>query len=64
MLCRVNAAYRIRYLLNRPSISYKIGEQAKKFVLQNFLITRHLRGYLALFNVLGNPGKILYTLGK
>ncbi len=55
-------AYRIRYLLNRPSVSHKIGEQARKFVLQNFLITRHLKDYLSLFNIMENPGKnIIYT---
>lgn len=56
------AAYRIRYLLNRPSVSEKIGEQAKKFVSQNFLISRHLKDYLSLFYILENPGKnIIYT---
>ncbi len=56
------AAYRIRYLLNRPSVSEKIGERAKNFVSQNFLITRHLRDYLSLFYILENPGKnIIYT---
>ncbi|MDD3818689.1 MAG: glycosyltransferase [Actinomycetota bacterium] len=56
------AAYRIRYLLNRPLISKRIGEQAKKFVSENFLITRHLRDYLSLFYILENPGKnIIYT---
>jgi len=58
------AAYRIRYLLNRSSISCKIGEQAKKFVSQNFLITRHLKDYLSLFHILGNPGKNIIYTGK
>jgi trehalose synthase len=56
-------AYRIRYLLNRPSVSHKIGEQAKKFVLQNFLITRHLKDYLALFRILENPGRDIIYVG-
>lgn len=51
------AAYRIRYLLNRPEVARKIGHQAKDFVTQNFLITRHLRDYLALFYILDNPGQ-------
>jgi trehalose synthase len=56
------AAYRIRYLLNRPLVSHEIGEQAKEFVSRNFLITRHLKDYLALFHILDNPGKnIIYT---
>jgi len=55
------AAYRMRYLLNRPDVAKKIGQQAKEFVRQNFLITRHLRDYLALFYILDNPGKnIIY----
>ena len=41
-------AYRIRYLLNNPSISAQIGEKAKDFTRRNFLITRHLCDYLAL----------------
>ena len=56
------AAYRIRYLLNRPSVSKKIGSNAKEFVSNNYLITRHLRNYLALFYILENPDKdIIYT---
>jgi trehalose synthase len=55
------AAYRIRYLLNRPEIAHKIGQQAKNFVTQKFLITRHLSDYLALFYILYNPGQnIIY----
>jgi trehalose synthase len=55
------AAYRIRYLLNRPSVSKKIGNSAKEFVLHNYLITRHLRNYLALFYIMENPDKdIIY----
>ncbi|MEA2015111.1 MAG: glycosyltransferase [Actinomycetota bacterium] len=55
-------AYRIRYLLNRPSVSNKIEERAKNLVSQNFLITRHLKDYLSLFYILENPGKnIIYT---
>jgi trehalose synthase len=55
------AAYRIRYLLNRPSVSRKIGDRAKDFVSHNYLITRHLRNYLALFYIMENPDKdIIY----
>jgi trehalose synthase len=55
------AAYRIRYLLNRPSVSKKIGSSAKEFVLHNYLITRHLRNYLSLFYIMENPDKdIIY----
>ena len=51
------AAYRIRYILNRPEVARKIGKKAKLFVSDNYLITRHLRDYLALFSILENPGK-------
>ncbi|MBU1091121.1 MAG: glycosyltransferase [Candidatus Omnitrophica bacterium] len=41
-------AYRVRYLLNNPVISEKMGEKAKDYTRRNFLITRHLCDYLAL----------------
>ncbi len=44
------AAYRIRYLLNRPEMMRKIGKNAKEFVRSNFLVTRNLRDYLVLFH--------------
>ncbi len=56
------AAYRIRYLLNRQKIKDKIGEDAKEYVRENFLITRHLRDYLSLFCILENAKKnIIYV---
>jgi trehalose synthase len=42
------AALRIRYLLHNENIISEIGEKAKAFVKENFLITRHLREYLTL----------------
>jgi len=48
------AAYRIRYLLNRDKVRAKMGIAAKEYVRSNFLITRHLRDYLALFCILDN----------
>jgi trehalose synthase len=51
------AAYRIRYLLNRPSVSKKIGNSAREFVSHNYLITSHLRNYLALFYIMENPDR-------
>ena len=51
------AAYRIRYLLNRPHMSQIMGRHAKKIALENFLITRHLRDYLSLFIILYNQNK-------
>ncbi len=51
------AAYRMRYLLNRPEVGKRIGQKAKLFAAENYLITRHLKDYLALFSILDNPGK-------
>ncbi|MHB1439098.1 MAG: glycosyltransferase, partial [Thiobacillus sp.] len=51
------AAYRIRYILNRPTRSAEMGRHAKEFARNNFLITRHVRDYLSIFLALDNPGK-------
>jgi trehalose synthase len=42
------AAMRIRYLLKHPEIRETMGKNARQFVLDHFLITRHLREYLTL----------------
>jgi trehalose synthase len=42
------AALRIRYLLKHRSQLEEMGRKAKQFVLENFLLTRHLREYLTL----------------
>jgi trehalose synthase len=42
------AALRIRELLRQPDKMAAIGETAKRFVRENFLLTRHLREYLTL----------------
>jgi len=42
------AALRIRYLLHRPEERLQMGRQARDFVTANFLLTRHVRDYLAL----------------
>jgi trehalose synthase len=42
------AALRIRYLLNNPGIIQEMGDRARQFIHENFLITRHLREYLTL----------------
>ncbi|MBN1298939.1 MAG: glycosyltransferase [Actinobacteria bacterium] len=51
------AAYRIRYLLNRPHMAKIMGRHAKMFAHENFLITRHLRDYLSLFIILYSGNK-------
>jgi trehalose synthase len=42
------AALRIRYLLSHRDKLKAMGEKAREFVRDNFLITRHLRDYLAV----------------
>ncbi len=42
------AAYRMRYLLQHPEIGREIGEKAREYATEKFLITRHLREYLTL----------------
>jgi trehalose synthase len=44
------AALRIRYLLRHKDIREEMGRKAHRFVLENFLITRHLREYLTLMH--------------
>ena len=42
------AALRIRYLLHNHEKRMEMGQRAKRFVRENFLLTRHLREYMAL----------------
>jgi trehalose synthase len=42
------AALRIRYLLQRPNLRSRMGEKAHRLARDHFLLTRHLREYLAL----------------
>jgi len=43
------AAYWIRHLLSNPELMNRMGQAGHEHVRRNFLITRHLRDYLALF---------------
>lgn len=55
------AAYRIRYLLNRPELAKRMGSIAKEYVKRNFLITRHIRDYLFVMIALEHPeSKVIY----
>jgi len=42
------AALRIRYLLKHRNILKQMGRKARQLVLENFLLTRHLREHLTL----------------
>ncbi len=41
-------AFRIRHLLNNPALAKQMGENAREYVRDNFLITRDLAEHLAL----------------
>lgn len=43
------AAHRIRYFLHHRDRIAEMGEVAREFVRENFLLTRHMREYLTLF---------------
>ncbi|MGV8074153.1 MAG: glycosyltransferase [Syntrophobacteraceae bacterium] len=54
------AALRIRYLLKHRGKLDEMGRKAKQFILENFLLTRHLREYLTLMvaGIHGSTGRI------
>ena len=55
-------AFRIRYLLHRPGLAKRMGQLAREFVRNHFLITRHVRDYLTLMILLDKPGSRLIEL--
>jgi len=42
------AALRVRYLFEHPDELQEMGQKAREFVRENFLITRQLREYLTV----------------
>jgi len=50
------AALRIRYLLHQREQLAQMGQKAREFVRENFLLTRQLREYLTLMLALRNAG--------
>jgi trehalose synthase len=57
------AALRIRYLLYHRNILKKMGAKGRRFVRENFLITRHLREYLTLMLALLHGAEERIELG-
>jgi trehalose synthase len=41
-------AFRVRHILNNPELAHRMGENAREYVRENFLITRDLTEHLAL----------------
>jgi trehalose synthase len=56
------AAYRIRQILQNPEQGRWMGEAGKEHVRRNFLITGHIRNYLALWMAMECKGdKVIYV---
>ena len=51
------AAFRIRQYLNNPDMGQRMGERAREYIRNNFLITRQVRDYLSLWYSLENGGR-------
>ena len=56
------AAFRIRQLLNNPSMAKRMGEQGREFVRKHFLITRQIRDYLSIWYALENEAEEVIEL--
>jgi len=56
------AAFRIRQLLNNPEMSKRMGEKAREYVRNNFLITRQIKDYLSVWYSMENKGKTVLEL--
>ncbi len=55
-------AFRIRQLLNNAEMVEQMGEHAREYVRQNFLITRQVRDYLSVWYTMLSKGKGLIEL--
>lgn len=56
------AAFRIRQILNNPEMGLRMGEAGREYVRTNFLITRQIRDYLAVWYSLENKGRSILEL--
>ncbi len=56
------AAFRIRQYLNNPEMAKRMGKRGKDYVRNNFLLTRQIRDYLAVWYSLTNKGKDVIEL--
>jgi trehalose synthase len=55
-------AFRIRQILNNPDMAKRMGETGREYVRNNFLITRQIRDYLAVWYSMENKGKSILEL--
>ena len=56
------AAFRIRQILNNPDMANKMGENARQYVRNHFLITRQIRDYLFVWYAILNKSKRVMEL--
>ncbi len=56
------AAFRIRQILNNPDMASKMGELARQYVRNNFLITRQIRDYLFVWYAMLNKSENVMEL--
>ncbi|MGC9027857.1 MAG: hypothetical protein ACP5JP_10050, partial [bacterium] len=56
------AAFRIRQILNNPNMANKMGENARQYVRNHFLITRQIRDYLFVWYAMLNKSKTVMEL--
>ncbi len=54
------AALGIKLFLNSPDYAKRLGENGRRHIQQNFLLTRHLRDYMLLFLSLYHPEYVVY----
>jgi trehalose synthase len=56
------AAFRIRQFLNNPAMAQRMGAVGREYVRSNFLITREVRDYLAVWYATENRGRSVLEL--
>ena len=56
------AAFRIRQYLNYPDMAKRMGQRGRDYVRNNFLLTRQIRDYLAVWYSLTHKGKNVIEL--
>ncbi|MBI3020573.1 MAG: glycosyl transferase family 1, partial [Candidatus Omnitrophica bacterium] len=58
------AAYAIKQLLLNPEYAKRLGENGREHIRENFLLTRHLMGYLLTFLSLGYTTEMVLLNGE
>jgi len=56
------AAFRIRQFFNNPEMARRMGEDAREYVRNNFLLTRQIRDYLGVWYSVENQGRHIFEL--